>query len=70
MLDQNHTSWRARSRPGRAGLMLVFVTAALGAPVPVASADELVVDDADAAVQITGYGPEPPVVGAIGLPPL
>jgi hypothetical protein len=50
--------------------MLVFVTAALGAPVSVASADELVVDDADAAVQITGYGPEPPVVGAIGLPPL
>ena len=33
MLDQKHTSWRARPRPVRTGLMLVLLMAALALPV-------------------------------------
>jgi hypothetical protein len=54
MQEQNGKVWRASRHLGRAGLVLVLLIAAASVPVPVVSADELVVDNADAAVQITG----------------
>jgi hypothetical protein len=53
-MDHNDTASRGRLRLVRVGLMLVLLLAAQGVLVPVASADQLVVDDADARVRITG----------------
>src|SRR6476661_8663422 len=56
MLDHSNTDTTSRARlcPVRVGLMLVLLIAAQSLLVPVASADQLVVDDADVTVRITG----------------
>ncbi len=54
MLDQHRARRRPRARGVRAPLALVLALMGLHLSVGAAWADELIVDDADAAVQLTG----------------
>lgn len=66
MLSQNRTRWRARVRAVYAALVLVLALVGL-APVPVALADQLVVDDSDPSVQIMGsWQPSTTTLGFYG----
>ena len=54
MLDRNRAQWRPRARRVRAPFVLAIALMSLVGPVGLAWADELVIDDADAAVQLIG----------------
>ena len=54
MLYQNRAGWRPRARRVHALLVLAVALVGLHAPVATGWADELIVDDADAAVQLSG----------------
>jgi hypothetical protein len=54
MLYQNRAGWRPGARRVHALLVLALALVGLHVPVATAWADELIVDDADAAVQLRG----------------